>query len=408
MKAVYKHPRGMPDILPAKIGTWHRIESAVRATMHAYGYDEIRTPLVEKTVLFERGIGEATDIVEKEMYSFQDRKGESLTRVWYQGPMFRYERPQMGRQRQFHQTGAEVYGVAGPVIEAELILMTAELWRRIGISDEVTLEINTLGTSEDRAAYRDKLIAYFEANAAQLDEDSQRRLTKNPLRILDTKNPDMATLVENAPKLADNLSDESKEHFDAVQQLLAANGLQATVNSRLVRGLDYYSHTVFEWTTDKLGSQSAICGGGRYDAMLEDFGAKNTPGVGWAMGMERIVALVDVLAEADGEQHSLASDTGPDAFVICTVKEEQAQPLIVTEQLRRECPSLKVVQNTGSANLANQLKRADKLGARCAVLIGEDEIATESVTLKLLIGNNSTKTVRLTEAGQALSSILSS
>jgi len=314
----------------------------------------------------------------------------------------------MGRQRQFHQTGAEVYGVAGPVIEAELILMTAELWRRIGISDEVTLEINTLGTSEDRAAYRDKLIAYFEANAAQLDEDSQRRLTKNPLRILDTKNPDMATLVENAPKLADNLSDESKEHFDAVQQLLAANGLQATVNSRLVRGLDYYSHTVFEWTTDKLGSQSAICGGGRYDAMLEDFGAKNTPGVGWAMGMERIVALVDVLAEADGEQHSLASDTGPDAFVICTVKEEQAQPLIVTEQLRRECPSLKVVQNTGSANLANQLKRADKLGARCAVLIGEDEIATESVTLKLLIGNNSTKTVRLTEAGQALSSILSS
>lgn len=434
MKAVYKHPRGMPDILPGKIGTWHRIESAVRSTMHSYGYEEIRTPLVEKTVLFERGIGEATDIVEKEMYSFLDRKGESLTlrpentascvraaveggllqpgsvhRVWYQGPMFRYERPQLGRQRQFQQTGAEVFGVAGPVIEAELMLMTAELYRRIGIFDAASLEINTLGTSDDRAAYREKLVTYFEANSELLDEDSQRRLTKNPLRILDTKNPEMQELVDNAPKLADNLSLESKQHFDAVRELLAANGLNASVNPRLVRGLDYYSHTVFEWTTDKLGSQSAICGGGRYDAMLEDFGAKNTPGVGWAMGMERIVALVDVLANAAAANGvSDAAVPGPDAFVICTVKDEQALPLIVTEQLRRDCPNLKVVQNTGSANLANQLKRAEKLGARCAVLIGEDEIASKSVTLKLLIGKNDPNTVPITEAGPALSSILSS
>jgi len=434
MKAVYKHPRGMPDILPGKIGTWHRIESAVRSTAHSYGYEEIRTPIVEKTVLFERGIGEATDIVEKEMYSFQDRKGESLTlrpentascvraaveggllqpgsvhRVWYQGPMFRYERPQLGRQRQFHQTGAEVFGVAGPVIEAELILMTAEIWRRIGIFEAASLEINTLGTSDDRAAYREKLVAYFAANSELLDEDSQRRLAKNPLRILDTKNPDMQELVENAPKLADNLSAESKRHFEAVRELLAANGLNATVNPRLVRGLDYYSHTVFEWTTDKLGSQSAICGGGRYDAMLEDFGAKNTPGVGWAMGMERVVALLEVLSDAataSGEQN-VAAEPGPDAFVICTVKDEQLIPLSVTEQLRRECPNLRVVQNTGSANLANQMKRADKLGARCAVLIGEDEIARESVTLKLLVGKNNMKTVCITEAGPALSSILS-
>lgn len=432
MKAVYKHPRGMPDILPGKIGTWHLIESAVRSTMHSYGYEEIRTPLVEKTVLFERSIGEATDIVEKEMYSFQDRKGESLTlrpentascvraaveggllqpgsvhRVWYQGPMFRYERPQLGRQRQFHQTGAEVYGVAGPGIEAELILMTAQLWRRIGIDESVTLEINSLGTADDRAAYREKLIAYFAENKDQLDEDSTRRLTKNPLRILDTKNPDMAELVEQAPKLADNLSAESEQHFAAVQKLLAANGVTASVNPRLVRGLDYYSHTVFEWTTDKLGSQSAVCGGGRYDAMLEDFGAKNTPGVGWAMGMERLVALVDVLAtEAAAGETNKVPGHGPDAFVICTIKDEQALPLTITEQLRRECPDLKVVQNTGSANLGNQLKRADKLGARCAVLVGEDELTSDSVTLKLLIGNNEMKTVRLAEAGQALSSIL--
>ncbi len=430
MKAVYKHPRGMPDILPGDIGSWHRIEKAVRSTMHSYGYEEIRTPLVEKTALFERGIGEATDIVEKEMYTFPDRKGESLTlrpentascvraaveggllqpgsvhRVWYQGPMFRYERPQLGRQRQFYQTGAEVYGVAGASIEVELILMTAELWRRIGVFDAAQLEINTLGTAEDRAAYREKLIAYFESHTDQLDEDSVRRLTKNPLRILDSKNPDMAKLIEDAPKLADNLSAESKAHFYEVQALLVANGIDATVNNRLVRGLDYYSHTVFEWTTDRLGSQSAICGGGRYDAMLEDFGAKNTPGVGWAMGMERIVALAEALSKDQPEQ---AIVDGPDAFVICTVKDEAAYPLIVTEQLRRKCPALKIVQNTGAANLSNQLKRADKLNARCVVLIGEEEKANQTVSLKLLDGKNETRTLPQNEAAAVLSSILGS
>lgn len=429
MKAVYKHPRGMPDILPGDIGLWHRIEDAIRSTMHSYGYEEIRTPLIEKTELFKRGIGEATDIVEKEMYSFPDRKGESLTlrpentascvraaveggllqpgsvhRIWYQGPMFRYERPQLGRQRQFYQTGAEVYGVAGPVIEAELILMTAELWQRIGVFDAASIEINTLGTDADRTAYREKLVTYFEANRDQLDEDSQRRLVKNPLRILDTKNPAMQDLVENAPKLIDNLTAESTEHFEQVQELLSANGLNATVNTRLVRGLDYYSHTVFEWTTDKLGSQSAICGGGRYDAMLADFGAKETPGVGWAMGMERIVALVEAIS--DGEAANKAG--GPDAFVICTIKDDSTLPIRIAEQLRRECPALKIVQNSGTANLNNQLKRADKLRARCAILIGDDEKASQSVTLKPLTVKKDPQTVPVAEAGQALSSILGS
>ena len=430
MKARYKHPRGMPDILPGAIKSWHRIEAAVRETMHAYGYEEIRTPLVEKTELFKRGIGEATDIVEKEMYSFDDRKGESLTlrpentascvraameggllqpgsvhRLWYQGPMFRYERPQLGRQRQFQQTGAEVYGVAGPVIEAELILMTAEIWRKIGVFDAASLEINTLGSADDRQRYRDQLVAYFQDHADQLDEDSQRRLTKNPLRILDTKNPDMAELVDKAPKLVESLSSESKTYFDQLQSILATAGIKANVNPRLVRGLDYYSHTVFEWTTDRLGSQSAICGGGRYDAMLEDFGAKNTPGVGWAMGMERLVALTENLMNETG---SIADDDGPDVFVICTAKEASAAPLVLSEQLRRDAPELKVVQNTGSANLNNQLKRADKLSARCAVILGEDELAAGTVTLKPLSTGSDPQTVPLSEAVQTLSSILGS
>jgi len=429
MKAVYKHPRGMPDILPADMGPWHRIESAVRSTMHSYGYTEMRTPLLEKTDLFKRGIGEATDIVEKEMYSFPDRKGESLTlrpentascvraaveggllqpgsvhRIWYQGPMFRYERPQLGRQRQFHQTGAEVYGVAGPAIEVELMLMTAELWRRIGVFDVTSLEVNTLGSADDRANYREQLVAYFEAHKDQLDEDSVRRLTRNPLRILDTKNPDMIALVEAAPKLSEHLSAESNDHFETVKALLAANGINATVNPRLVRGLDYYSHTVFEWTTEKLGSQSAICGGGRYDAMLNDFGAKNTPGVGWALGMERVVALVQQMDSGSSESEEAA----PDAFVICTVADELVRPLQVTEQLRRACPDLKVVQNTGSANLGNQLKRAAKLGARCAVIIGDDELQQNLVTLKPLTGDAAQQQLALDDAAKALSSILRS
>ncbi len=430
MKAVYKHPRGMPDILPGDIGTWHRVERAVRHTMHAYGYGEIRTPIVEKTALFERGIGEATDIVEKEMYTFPDRKGESLTlrpentascvraaveggllqpgsvhRVWYQGPMFRYERPQLGRQRQFHQTGAEVYGVAGPAIEAELILMTAALWRRIGVFEVAQLEINTLGSSEDRSAYRSALVEYFQAHHEQLDDDSARRLLKNPLRILDSKNPDLAELISRAPQMADHLSDESKEHFSALQTLLASNGISAVVNPRLVRGLDYYSHTVFEWTTDRLGAQSAICGGGRYDAMLADFGAKNTPGVGWAMGMERIVALMETVQQENAA--SSDAELVPDAFIVCTIKDDQTWPLQIAEQLRAECPTLRVVQNTGSANLGNQLKRADKLGARCAVILGDDEKAQHKVTIKLLTGNSEAQSVPVAEASQALSSILS-
>lgn len=398
--------RGMNDILPADIGVWHALEDAVRQAMQAYDYTEMRTPLVERSALFHRSIGEVTDIVEKEMYTFADRKGELLSlrpeatascvraaiqhnlaqnqatnRLWYIGPMFRYERPQKGRQRQFHQVGAEVYGVPGPAIEVELILLSARLWRLIGISDVVQLEINTLGDADDRHAYREALVSYFNEHRDVLDEDSLRRLETNPLRILDSKNPAMADMLRGAPALEQYLSDASAAHFATLKSLLDNAGIPYVVNPRLVRGLDYYSHTVFEWTTDRLGAQSAVCAGGRYDTLFEQLGAKPMPGVGWAMGLERLVAL---MTDLQPERFV----TAPDIFVI--VSDDVATDggdsvsLEVAEWLRNALPSARVTRRAVAGSIKSQFKRADRSGARYAIVIGQDEISDGTLTLKSL------------------------
>lgn len=411
MKTQFTRLRGMHDLLPQTITPWQGLEAAVRQIMHAYGHVEMRTPLIERTTLFKRSIGEATDIVEKEMYTFEDRKGESITlrpentagcvraaiengllqpgsvhRLWYTGPMFRYERPQLGRQRQFFQTGAEVYGLAGPAIEAELILLSARLWKQLGIEAALTLEINTLGDTEDRARFREALVSYFEAHQSDLDEDSQRRLSVNPLRILDSKNPAMQVLIEGAPKLRDSLSEASLKHFETVCQLLRDNRIEPVENARLVRGLDYYSHTVFEWTTDKLGSQSAVCAGGRYDGLLEQMGAPGVPGVGWAFGLERVVALLETLGVA-------AVAAAPDVFVIASDDVPAAAGLALAEQARDLLPMGSVLYNVGQGSLKSQFRKADKSGAALALVLGKDEFAEGTVTVKPLRGGAAQETV---------------
>ena len=410
--------------MPATIAPWQRLESAVRHAMRAYGYGEMRTPLIERTSLFTRSIGEATDIVEKEMYTFEDRKGESLSlrpentagcvraaiengllqpgsvnRVWYTGPMFRYERPQLGRQRQFFQVGAEVYGLPGPAIEAELILVSARLWKELGIQDAMQLEINTLGDPEDRARYREKLVNYFEANRDVLDEDSLRRLERNPLRILDSKNPSMREMINAAPALRDSLSDASVEHFEQLQTLLQASGIDPVINPRLVRGLDYYSHTVFEWTTEKLGSQSAVCAGGRYDGLLEQLGAKNMPGVGWAFGMERVIALMEVLNLTPEAQT-------PDVFVIATDDVSPADSLALAEHVRRQSPDISVLHNTAAGSLKSQFRKADKSGATLAVIMGKDELSEDRLTIKPLRGSEAQASFPRDELPQHLTKFL--
>lgn len=423
MKPSYKRLRGMVDLVPSSVPAWHKLEAAVRATVRAYGYEELRTPLIESTSLFARSIGESTDIVEKEMYTFPDRKGElmslrpentagcvraviengilqpgSMHRLWYLGPMFRYERPQLGRQRQFHQAGAEVYGLAGPAIEAELILMTARLWRALGIDDAVRLEVNTLGAPEDRIRYRETLVAHLERHRDELDEDSLRRLSSNPLRVLDSKNPAMQTIIESAPALGDSLSPAAREHFDTLCSLLSANGVEFTVNARLVRGLDYYSHTVFEWTTDKLGAQAAVCGGGRYDGLLEQLGKPGTPGVGWAMGLERVVALMEVL------EVTPPADT-PDVYLIGTDEVPVSEMLALAETLRNSFPDRIVVHSTAGGSLRSQFRRADKSGARVALVVGAEEHASSSVTIKPLGGGEQTS-CPLTELQARLAAVL--
>lgn len=395
--------RGMHDILPTESGRWQYLESEVRHTMNAYGYAEMRTPVMEKTGLFSRGIGEATDIVEKEMYTFPDRKGEnlslrpentagcvraalqhglmaqgSISRIWYAGPMFRYERPQKGRTRQFHQVGAEVYGVAGPAIEAELIMLSARLWKRLGIDASVSLEINTLGSSEERKSYRETLVAYFNDHQSSLDEDSQRRLHTNPLRILDSKNPAMQSLNDEAPRLSESLGLESKEHFASLQEILASCGIQAQLNPRLVRGLDYYSHSVWEWTTDLLGAQSAVCGGGRYDGLVVELGGKACPAVGWALGMERLLAVLEQVPQ------NPVPEAHPDLYFVVADEVPQAAAQQTAEWLRDSLPQLKLVQNAIPGSLKAQFKRADKSGARFALVLGEDEYKSQGYSLKPL------------------------
>ena len=407
--------RGMNDLLPADAPQWAHLEQVLRDLTRAYGYEFLRTPIVEATAVFQRGIGEITDIVEKEMYSFEDRlNGEQLTlrpegtaalvrsviennllyegpkRLWYTGPMFRHERPQRGRYRQFHQFGIEALGFAGPDIDAEIILMGQRLWDELGLIG-VRLEINSLGQAQERAEHRAALVTYFEKYQAQLDEDSQRRLLSNPLRILDTKNPDMQTLIEGAPKLLDFLGDESLEHFNAVQALLKANNIPCKINPRLVRGLDYYNLTVFEWITDELGAQGTIAGGGRYDPLIERMGGKAAPACGWAMGMERVLELMKV-------SNSLPEVRAQcDVYVLHQGGETFTTAMIVAERLRSAgidtilfCPP-----DGHSASFKSQMKKADSSGAAFAVIIGPDELARNEAQLKDLRASGEQKAVPL-------------
>jgi len=395
--------RGMNDILPDETPKWQFVEEQFRQLMAAYGYAEIRFPIVEKTELFKRSIGEVTDIVEKEMYTFEDRNGDNLSlrpegtaacvraclqhgllynqtrRLWYMGPMFRHERPQKGRYRQFYQLGVEAFGFPGPDVDAEMIMMTVRLWKQLGIADSVTLELNSLGSSESRRAYRDILVAYFEQHREQLDSDSLRRLETNPLRILDSKNPDMQALIEAAPKLNAYLDEASRAHFAKLCSLLDAVGIAYRINPRLVRGLDYYSKTVFEWVTDKLGAQGTICAGGRFDGLVEQLGGRATTAMGFAMGMERLVSLID---EAQFEQQ----DYAPQAYFLALGEEAENRAMQLAEQCRDALPDLRLLLNCGGGGMKSQMKKADRSGARFALILAEDELARDEITIKDLRG----------------------
>ncbi|MCB8889008.1 histidine--tRNA ligase [Vreelandella malpeensis] len=417
--------RGMNDLLPSDSPRWQFFEAKVRTLMQRYGFDEIRMPIVEQTALFARSIGEVTDIVEKEMYTFEDRNGDSLTlrpegtasclraamehgllynqtqRLWYQGPMFRHERPQKGRYRQFHQVGVEAYGFDGPDIDAEVILLSARLWQELGLSEHVTLELNSLGSLEARAAYRETLVAYFNEHRALLDEDSLRRLESNPLRILDSKNPDMAAMLDAAPQLLEHLDDESREHFEALKRMLEAAGVQYVINPRLVRGLDYYSRTVFEWTTTALGSQGTVCAGGRYDGLVEQLGGKPTPAVGFAMGIERLILLLDTLALVPSEALG-----GSDVYLLALDDSATTEALTLAERLRSELPELALTLHCGGGSFKSRMKKADKSSARIALLLGEDEVASGSVTVKFLRDDREQRQINQRELATILPELL--
>ena len=408
--------RGMNDILPAQSPVWQYLEGTVKDLLASYGYDEIRMPIVEQTALFKRSIGEVTDIVEKEMYTFEDRNGDSLTlrpegtascvraceeagllynqtqRLWYTGPMFRHERPQKGRYRQFYQIGVETFGMATPDVDAELILMTARLWQQLGLAEAVTLQLNTLGSNEARARYRDALVDYLSARKDQLDEDSQRRLETNPLRVLDSKNPETQALLADAPELHDYLDDESREDFATLRSILDAAGVKYEINQRLVRGLDYYCKTVFEWVTDKLGAQGTVCAGGRYDGLVEQLGGKATPAVGFAMGVERLILLLETLDVIPQEVMQTVD------IYVCGVGEGAAKAaLLLSDQLRGEQPWLRIQTHCGGGSFKSQMKKADKSGALIALLLGESEIEAGQVTVKDLRGGADQQT--LAQAG---------
>ncbi len=391
--------RGMNDVLPEQTPLWQWLEQRARAVLSAYGYREIRVPIVERTELFARGIGEVTDIVEKEMYTFEDRGGDSLTlrpegtagcvraaeehgllynqtqRLWYTGPMFRYERPQAGRYRQFHQIGAETFGMEGPDIDAEVILLTARLWKALGLADIVTLELNTLGDPDDRARYRDALVAFLREHRERLDEDSKNRLERNPLRVLDSKDPGTREVLKDAPRLADHLGDAARDHFEQLKALLDAAGIEYLINPNLVRGLDYYGRTVFEWTTDALGAQGTVCAGGRYDGLVAQLGGKPTPAVGFGMGLERLVLLL----EKQGQELP-----GPVAIYITAMGNVQPQALALAERLRDALPGVGIQCHCGGGGFKSQMKKADRSGARYALILGEDEVAAGQVTVKPL------------------------
>ena len=416
--------RGMNDILPSQTAAWQQVEACASALFNAYGYREIRLPLLERTELFKRSIGDTTDIVMKEMYTFEDRNGESIAlrpeatagliraglgngllynqrqRLWCAGPMFRYEKPQKGRYRQFHQLDVEAIGFDGPDVDAEIILLSARLWRALGI-DGLKLKINSLGTPASRKVYREKLVDYLSAHRDELDEDSLRRLDDNPMRILDSKNPDLQDIIAKAPAITDSLDDESAEHFAGLRRYLDDAGIGYEIEPRLVRGLDYYTRTVFEWVTDRLGAQDAVCSGGRYDGLVEQLGGKATPAVGWALGVERLVELVVQSGNA-------AEPAAPHVYVAMVGVEAEFFGMRIAEQLRNEIPGVRIECNAGGGSFKNQLKRADQSGAELAMILGDDECASRRVTIKPLRDNGDQITVAVEELNERLSQMLGS
>jgi histidyl-tRNA synthetase len=414
--------RGMNDVLPTHTAAWQYLEDALRRVIHAYGYREIRLPLLEKTELFRRSIGEVTDIVEKEMYTFEDRNGDSLTlrpegtagcvracvehgllhnqiqRLWYAGPMFRHERPQKGRYRQFHQFGVEAFGMEGPDIDAEIIFMTAQMWKALGLKG-VVLQLNSLGTAAARVAYREALVDYFHGCLAELDEDSRRRLDGNPLRILDSKNPQMQSLIGAAPQLPDYLDEVSRRHFDALGALLDAAGVDYELNPRLVRGLDYYGKTVFEWVTDRLGAQGTICAGGRYDGLVEYLGGRPTPAIGFALGLERLIALMEA------ERVDLP-DSNPHVYLVLSGEQGVRRGMVFADELREAVKGLRLQTNCGGGSFKSQFRRADKSGAGIALVIGDDEAAHAQVTVKPLRGEGAQETLAQADAAGYLGRLL--
>ncbi len=391
--------RGMNDLLPADTARWQQVEQVLRETVASFGYSEVRMPLLEKTNLFSRAIGEVTDVVEKEMYTFEDRSGESLSlrpegtagcvraclehnliynqeqRLWYMGPMFRHERPQKGRYRQFHQLGVEVFGLNGPDIDAEIILLSHALWQRFGIADQLSLQLNTLGSNAERLKYRESLVKYLEQHFADLDEDSKRRTYTNPLRVLDSKDEKTAEILKESPKLTDFLGAESRAHFDGLCDLLSKCGVSFELNSRLVRGLDYYNLTVFEWVTDALGAQGTVCGGGRYDGLVEQLGGAPTPAVGFGLGLERLVLLLSALDKL--KDRRLA-----DIYLMGAGEGAAVAQAQLALKLRKDLPHAKIMNHCGGGNFKKQFRRADKLQARAAVVLGESEIKNGTLTIK--------------------------
>jgi len=415
--------RGMHDILPDQTPSWQGVERVFHQVLGSYGYQEIRLPIVEKTELFKRSIGEVTDIVEKEMYTFDDRNGDSLTlrpegtagclraclehgllhqpsqRLWYMGPMFRHERPQKGRYRQFQQMGVEAYGMEGPDIDAELILLTRRLWKTLGIEHKLELQINSLGTLEERLVYREKLVEYFRKQIDALDDDSKRRMETNPLRILDTKNPKMTEVVEGAPSLAECLGEESLAHFQVLIASLGSNGVAYTINPRLVRGLDYYCRTVFEWVTTELGAQGTVCAGGRYDGLVAQLGGKSSHAIGFALGMERLIDLLDDPARFE-------EAACPHAYFIQVGDMAQRNGVLLAEQLRDALPNFRLVVHCDGGSFKSQFKRADKSGAGLALILGEDEVRDLTIGIKRLRKDGEQFTLKQSELIPYLQSLI--
>lgn len=414
MANIIKAIRGMNDTSPTETPLWQWVECKVRSVLASYGYSEVRMPIVESTPLFARAIGEVTDVVSKEMYTFWDND-EQLTlrpegtagcvraaiengwsynneqRLWYIGPMFRHERPQKGRYRQFHQAGVEIFGIANPEIDAELIILTARLWKELGIDKDVTLQLNSIGSLEARANYRSALVDFLQNHTVLLSDEEKERLVKNPLRILDTKNPELQKVLDNAPKLLDYLDDESREHFAQLCALLDAVGVPYEINPKLVRGLDYYNKTVFEWVTTALGAQGTVCGGGRYDGLVEQLGGHATPGVGFAMGLERLVLLVQ---EVNKE---ITLPSAVDIYLVFAGEGTTVKAFQLAEKLRSELPHLRVMTHCSGGNFKKQFKRADKSGAKFALVIGESEVQNEQVVVKDLLGGAEQQTISATD-----------